>query len=153
MTKGPITNYLVDEILTKKARKHGVVVWYDPGGAFRGVIYDLAIERVRVVRLKGSFFQIRYEAEDVFGRLDRNSIAGEDSLIVYVDRAPLDKRSDVLLGLEKAGTRFDWSLGQLFVRRLRDRCPARRLTPGYPTRRFAWRTSSAALAKVISRVR
>lgn len=123
MTKGPITKHLVDEILAKKARKHGVVVWYDPAGAFRELIDDLAIERVHVVRLKGSFFQIRYEAEDIFGRLDRNSIAGEESVIVYVDRAPLDKRSDLLLGLEKAGTRFDWSLGAVVRDALKSQVP------------------------------
>lgn len=110
MTIGPVTKHLVDEILAKKARKHGVVVWYDPAGSFKEIVANLAIERVRVVRLKGSYYQLRHAAEAVFAMLDRNSVAGEESLIVYVDRAPLDKHSDVLLGLEKAGTRFDWSL-------------------------------------------
>jgi hypothetical protein len=102
---------LVDEILTKKIRKYGVVVWYDPAGAFRELANGLSIERVQVVCLKGSYYRLRHEAEVVFGRLDRNSIAGDEGLLVYVDRPPLDKHSDVLLGLEKAGTKFDWSLG------------------------------------------
>ena len=120
---GPVVQHLIDEILTKKIRKYGVVVWYDPPGAFREVVNGLSIERVQVICLKGSYYRLRHEAEAVFGRLDRNSIAGEEGLLVYVDRPPLDKHSDVLLGLEKAGTRFDWSLGAVVREALKGSVP------------------------------
>ena len=118
--RGPVTKHLVDEILTKKARKYGVVVWYDPAGSFKELVDGLSIERVRVIPLRGSYYRLRYDAEEVFGRLDRNSIAGEEGLIVYVDSAPLEKHSDVLLGLEKSGIRFDWSLAAVARDALKD---------------------------------
>jgi hypothetical protein len=110
---GPVTQYLIQEILTKKVRKHGLVVWYDAAGAFRRVADALSIERTSVVRYRGSYYQVRFAADEQFKRLDRNSIAAETGVIIYIDAPPVDKRMDVLLGLEKAGTRFDWPLATI----------------------------------------
>lgn len=107
---GPVTRHLVDEILTKKVRKYGVVVWYDAARAFEPVANGLSIERTRVVRWQGSYYRLRHEAEEIFRTLDRGSVAVEQGIVVYVNAQPLDKQLDVLLGLEKAGIRFDWSL-------------------------------------------
>jgi hypothetical protein len=107
---GPVRRHLVEEILTKKVRKYGVVVWYDPAQAFEAVAEGLSIERTKVVRWQGSFYRLRHEAEEVFQKLDRGSVAVEEGIVIYVNAQPPDKQIDVLLGLEKAGTRFDWSL-------------------------------------------
>ena len=120
---GPVTRYLVEDVLTKKLRKYGVVVWYDPAQAFRSLVDRLSIERARVLRYSGSYYRLRHDAEDVFKRLDRSSVAVEEGLIIYVNAAPLPKNSDVLLGLEKAGTRFDWSLAAVARDALKEQVP------------------------------
>ena len=50
---GPVTRYLVEDVLTKKLRKYGVVVWYDPAQAFRLLVDRLSIERARILRYSG----------------------------------------------------------------------------------------------------
>jgi len=47
----------------------------------------------------------------------------EAGLIIYVNAVPLAKNNDVLLGLEKAGTRFDWSLAAVARDALKEQVP------------------------------
>jgi len=51
---GPVTRYLVEDVLTKKVRKYGVVVWYDPARAFRLLVDRLSVEGTRILRYSGS---------------------------------------------------------------------------------------------------
>lgn len=141
---GPVARHLIEDVITKKVRKYGVVVWYDPAQAFRSLVDRLAIERVRVLRYRGSYYRLRRDAEEVFNRLDRSSVAVEEGLILYVDAAPLDKNTDVLLGLEKAGTRFDWSLAAVARDALKERVPRTTLD--------AWLSNSALQLEDLDRM-
>lgn len=92
---GIVTDYL-KKLITKHVDEHGLVVWYDPEGHYRGAAADLSIDRATVVRYDGSYFALRHQVEPLMGEVE------PPRLVVYV---PVDqsKTNDALIELEAAG--------------------------------------------------
>lgn len=92
---GLVTDYL-RQLLARQVDENGLVVWYDPEGVYRPAAESLSLPETRVVRYRDSFFQLRYEIDDLLN--------GEDPprLVVYVPLAP-SQTHHALIELEKAG--------------------------------------------------
>ncbi|GIX04290.1 MAG: PglZ domain-containing protein [Planctomycetaceae bacterium] len=90
-----VTEYLVQQI-AKQVDENGLVVWYDPEGAYAEVAAALVLPNTTVASYTGSFFQLRHEIDSLMN--------GEQPprLVVYVPKAPADTH-DALIELEAAG--------------------------------------------------
>ncbi len=106
---GKVSQWVIEEI-RKKLREQRVLIWYDSDCAFKGFAENLTLGGARVVRFQGSYFRLRREVEDLFTRYGTENMAVLDCLLIYVPAPRLDERSDVLLGVAKAGGIFDATL-------------------------------------------
>jgi hypothetical protein len=90
-----VTEYLF-QLVAKQVEDRGLVVWYDPEGAYGNVVAELAIPDTTVRRYDGSFFRLRWEIDDLMN--------GEQPprLVVYVPMAQTDTHH-ALVELEAAG--------------------------------------------------
>ncbi len=109
---GKVSGFLRQQI---KARldEHGVVIWYDKARAFERVIERLELEGVRVAHFRDSYFRLRYETKDLYSQYEYGRWDELPRLLVYVPRARLPERSDVLLGMAKAGDVFEQTLAEV----------------------------------------
>ena len=90
--------------LKSKLDRHGVIVWTDPQGEYRGSVGELVPSGSNLAAFDGSWYELRRRAEPYFDNPD-------PQLIIYVDRAtPAD---DPLAEIRAAGTEFRLRLGTL----------------------------------------
>jgi len=97
-------------LLQQYLDKRPVVIWYDPARAFERFVERLELEGVRVARFRDSYFRLRYETKDLYSQYGNGRWDELPRLLVYVPRARLPERSDVLLGMAKAGAVFEQTL-------------------------------------------
>lgn len=90
-----VTEYLT-QLLAKQVEDRGLVVWYDPEGAYSEAAAGLALPKTTVARCDGSFFRLRHEIDHFMN--------GEQPprLVVYVPMAQADTHN-ALVELEAAG--------------------------------------------------
>lgn len=120
---GPVSQYVIKTVTTELDR-HGVVVWYDEGRHFSELADRLADDRTKLIKYTGSYYRLRAEAEELFGRYDSSSMAGLQRLLVYVPAGPLDRRMDVLLEISRAGAVYNDSLSTAARMALKEKLPA-----------------------------
>ena len=126
----PFHDYLSGQ-LEDKLKKYGIVVFYDPRREFE-LFFDGELKNsgrgsgnlprvlvkgrlTHLARYKGSFFALRNEAEPIVG------LEKPDPLIVYLPGVERDRRSSVLMELEKSGTPYEPQLRRLARRVLNKR--------------------------------
>src|SRR5437016_3587800 len=90
-----VTEYLT-QLLAKQVEDRGLVVWYDPEGAYADAAAALALPETTVAHYDGSFFRLRHEIDHLMN--------GEQPprLVVYVPLAQAETHS-ALVELEAAG--------------------------------------------------
>ena len=118
----PFASYLSDQ-LKEKIRQRRVVVWYDPVGDFAPYVGELQITggateadnvalsdisvdgtTAKLARYAGSFFALRRDLEPLV------SAPRPQPILIYVNGVQRDKKSSVLMELERAGTCYEPSL-------------------------------------------
>ena len=126
----PFHDYLCRQ-LEYKLERYGIIVFYDPRREFES-FFDLELKdsqsdydnvpRVLLngratyfVRHEGSFFALRNAVEPIAG------LEKPDPLIVYLPGVERDRRSSVLMELEKSGTPYEPQLRRL-ARRVLNKC-------------------------------
>lgn len=90
-----VTEYLT-QLLAKQVEDRGLVVWYDPEGAYADAAAGLALPKTTLAHCDGSFFRLRHEIDHLMN--------GEQPprLVVYVPMAQADTHN-ALVELEAAG--------------------------------------------------
>ncbi|MCL6478736.1 MAG: PglZ domain-containing protein [Peptococcaceae bacterium] len=106
---GPVSRY-VFETVSRELDRHGIVVWYDEGCHFKEIADRLADDKTLVVKFTGSYYRLRAAAEELFSRFDSASVNNLRRLLLYIPRAPLDRRMDVLLEISRAGSVYSDTL-------------------------------------------
>ncbi len=97
MSLGIVTEHLTS-LIAKQVNDNGLVVWYDPDGAYAAALPALNLPDTEVLRYKGSFVQLRWEIDQ------KHLMDGEEAprLVVYVPM-PQDQAHHALIELESAG--------------------------------------------------
>src|SRR5262249_52049751 len=92
---GHIKDYLVS-VISKEIDKNGIVLWFDPEGAYTGFAEGLELKGISITRFGDSFFSLRREVEPYL------SLPERPKLLIYV---PLDENQthDALIELKQAG--------------------------------------------------
>ncbi len=92
---GHLKDYLVS-VISKEIDKNGIVLWFDPEGAYTGFAEGLELKGIYIARFRDSFFSLRREVEPYLSLTER------PKLLVYV---PLDESQthDALIELKQAG--------------------------------------------------
>lgn len=92
---GIVTEHLIG-LIAKQVDDRGLVVWYDPEGAYAEAAAELKIPKTTVARYQDSFFRLRHEIDHLLndGQPPR--------LVVYVPMSQTDAQS-ALIELEAAG--------------------------------------------------
>ena len=90
-----VTEYLT-QLIAKQVEDQGLVIWYDPQGAYAEAAATLVLPKTTMARCDGSFFRLRHEIDHVMN--------GEQPprLVVYVPMAQADTHN-ALAELEAAG--------------------------------------------------
>lgn len=122
---GPISQYLRNKLATE-LRAHQVVVWYDAAGAFESFVRSLQIPRTRILTYEGSYFGLRRDAEDLLASL-RDGKPASEQLLLYIPRAPLDPKKNILLPVEVVGTVFSDGLDAVARQALADKVPPEKI--------------------------
>jgi hypothetical protein len=94
---GIVSEY-IRNLIAKQVDDNGIVVWYDPEGAYSELIEGLDITGTTILPYDGSFVKLRYTIDQ------RKLMDGEEPprLLVYVPMAQ-DKTNHALIELESAG--------------------------------------------------
>ncbi len=94
---GIVTEHLIG-LIAKQVNDNGLVVWYDPDGAYASAMAALNLPDTTVLRYMGSFVQLRWEIDQ------KHLMEGEEPprLVVYVPIAQ-DQTHHALIELEAAG--------------------------------------------------
>ena len=97
MSRGIVTEHLIS-LIAKQVDDNGLVVWYDPDGAYSEVVEGLELPDTTVLRYEGSFVRLRWEIDQ------RRLMDGEEPprLVVYVPMAQ-EETHHALIELEAAG--------------------------------------------------
>jgi len=97
MSLGIVTEHLIS-LIAKQVNDNGLVVWYDPDGAYAAALPALNLPDTEVLRYKGSFVQLRWEIDQ------KHLMDGEEAprMLVYVPMAQ-DQTHHALIELESAG--------------------------------------------------
>jgi hypothetical protein len=98
MTKsGIVTEHLIS-LIAKQVNDSGLVVWYDPDGAYAGALAALNLPDATALRYMGSFIKLRWEIDQ------KHLMDGDEAprLVVYVPMAQ-DQTHHALIELEAAG--------------------------------------------------
>ena len=94
---GPVSRLLIQRI-AEQVERHGIVVWYDPGGQYRELAeqLDRELPDTTLALYRESFFELRHEVDHL--------LEGEDPprLVVYVPLDPAETHH-ALVELEVAG--------------------------------------------------
>lgn len=94
---GIVTEYLIG-LIAKQVNDNGLVVWYDPDGAYGSALPALNLPDTEVIRYKDSFIQLRWEIDQ------KHLMDGEEAprMVVYVPMDQ-DQTHNALIELEGAG--------------------------------------------------
>jgi len=94
---GIVSEY-IRNLIVKQVDDNGIVVWYDPDGAYAEAVEALALPDTAVLRYAGSFVHLRWEIDQ------KKLMDGEEPprLVVYVPMAQ-DQTHHALIELEAAG--------------------------------------------------
>lgn len=94
---GIVTQY-VRKLIAKQVNDNGLVVWYDPDGAYSKEVERLELPDTAVLRYEGSFVRLRWEIDQ------KRIMDGEElpRLVVYVPMAQ-EETHHALIELEAAG--------------------------------------------------
>jgi len=97
MSLGIVTEHLIS-LIAKQVNDNGLVVWYDPDGAYAAALPSLNLSDTEVLRYKGSFIQLRWEIDQ------KHLMDGEETprMVLYVPMAQ-DQTHHALIELESAG--------------------------------------------------
>ena len=97
MASNVVTEYLTS-LIARQVDEHGLVVWYDPDGAYSEVVGVLGLPDTTVLCYEGSFVRLRWEIDQ------RRLMDGEEPprLVVYVPMAQQETHH-ALIELEAAG--------------------------------------------------
>ncbi|MDL1971050.1 MAG: PglZ domain-containing protein [Candidatus Desulfofervidaceae bacterium] len=91
---GKVTDELI-ALLEKQIQDHGIVVWYDPEGHYTKLIENLKLPDTKILKYKGSFFELRYLMEPFLEFVDENGNISEHPeipprLLIYVPLSRCD---------------------------------------------------------------
>jgi len=94
---GIVSDY-VCTLIYKQVNDNGLVVWYDPDGAYSEILGALNLSDTTILRYEGSFIKLRGEIDQ------KHLMDGEQPprLVVYVPMAQ-DQTHHALIELEAAG--------------------------------------------------
>ena len=97
MSKGIVTEHLIS-LIAKQVNDNGLVVWYDPNGAYADAVAAVDLPDTTVLRYTDSFLRLRWEIDQ------KHLMDGEEAprLVVYVPMAQ-DQTHYALIELEAAG--------------------------------------------------
>lgn len=97
MSIGIVTGHLIS-LIARQVNDNGLVVWYDPDGAYAAALPKLNLPDTEVLRYKGSFVRLRWEIDQ------KHLMDGEQPprLVVYVPMAQ-EQTDHALIELEVAG--------------------------------------------------
>jgi len=90
-----VKNY-IEKLIKKQIEEHGIVVWYDPDGCYRSMISEINWTNVPLIKYEGSYYDVRFKAEQYFESIDRHKI------LIYLN-TKRDTNNFPLIELEKAG--------------------------------------------------
>ena len=98
MTSTGLVTAHLRSLIAKQVADNGLVVWYDPDGAYASALSALDLRDTTVLRYMGSFIQLRWEIDQ------KHLMDGEQPsrLVVYVPMAQ-DQTDHALVELEAAG--------------------------------------------------
>ncbi len=87
---GKITDELL-ALISKQVQDHGIVVWYDPDGAYGDVVATLDFPATQVLRFESSFFELRSRLEPLLEFVTDDGSFQPDfetppQVVVYVPR-------------------------------------------------------------------
>jgi len=76
-------------LIKKQVQDHGIVVWYDPERDYTKLIENLELPDTKILKYKGSFFELRYLMEPFLEFVDENGNISEHPeipprLLIYV---------------------------------------------------------------------
>jgi len=118
---GPISEYLA-ECIEGKLQRRRILVWYDAKQVFGRLLEDYTFPKATVVGFDGSYFKLRHDVEPLVAKLHETT-AEVENLLVYVPRARLEDRENILLGLECLGTTFTDGLAAITQQALKGSFP------------------------------
>lgn len=97
MNPGVVTKHLIN-LINKQIDENGLVVWYDPEGAYSQAVEVLDLPNTTVVSFQGSFVRLRWEIDQ------KKLMDGEEPprLVVYVPMSQ-DQTHHALIEFEVAG--------------------------------------------------
>lgn len=90
-----IKNY-IEQLIKKQVEERGIVVWYDPDGYYKSMINEINWTNVPLIKHEGSYYDVRFKAEQYFDGITRNKI------LIYLN-TKRDTNNFPLIELEKAG--------------------------------------------------
>lgn len=75
-----IVSGFVRNLIAKQVDDHGLVVWYDPDGAYASTLTELNLPDTKVLLYRDSFVQLRWEIDQ------KHLMDGEEAprLVIYI---------------------------------------------------------------------
>jgi hypothetical protein len=155
---------LTDELLTlisKQIQDHGIVIWYDPEGAYGDVVATLDLPAAQVLRFESSFFELRSRLEPLLEFVAEDGsfqpdLATPPRVLVYVprDRAATEA---ALVEAEAAGVVMEpggspWQRNtrlKVLAERVFKRIAPRPLQPRSKRAAGRWRNSTGWQTKAV----
>ena len=97
MSLGIVTEHLI-RLIEKQINDNGIVVWYDPDGAYESVVAVLDMPDTTILRYTDSFLRLRWEIDQ------KHLMDGDEAprLVLYVPMAQ-DQTHHALIEMETAG--------------------------------------------------
>ena len=94
-------------LIQNQIADHGIVIWYDPEAAYRGVVDRLDLENARILKFEGGYFRLRLAIEPWLEWIDESGAPIPEKevpprLLVYIPRNRHEGRH-ALVEAETAG--------------------------------------------------
>ena len=86
----------VISIINNNLEEHGIVIWYDPDEIYKDIVNKINFEEISIIIFDGSYYDVRFKAEEYFDGLDKNN------LLIYINKER-DVKNYPLVELEAPG--------------------------------------------------
>jgi len=83
-------------LIKRQLKEHGIVIWYDPEGVYKGIMGQSDFINVSVIKYEESYYEVRFKAEGYFNDEEKKDI------LIYIEHHR-DVANFPLIELEKAG--------------------------------------------------